>query len=77
LPPLPKTTPPHSPLIPLPPHSPSLNVSAPLLQATVEGMTRNLALDDDKEGNDGIKDHSIPAMRGGALAPEPAQGDGL
>jgi hypothetical protein len=54
------------------PHSPTLDDSAPILEATVKGMTRNLALNNAKGGDDSIRSQSIAAMRGGALAAIPA-----
>jgi hypothetical protein len=50
---------------------------APVLQATVEGMTRNLALEDAKVADVGLRGHNIAAMRGGALAAESVEQEGL
>ena len=72
MPSLPQTIPPHSlPLSP-PLHTPLVDDGAPILQATVEGMMRNLALKDVEAGDVGFRDHNIATMWDGAPTAESA-----
>jgi hypothetical protein len=77
LPSLLESTPPHSPLLPLPPYSLIVDVSTPTLQVTIEGMTRNFALDDAEVGDYGLISHNIAPMRGSASVAEEAPKDGF
>jgi hypothetical protein len=62
MPSLPQTTPPHSlPLSP-PPHTLLVDNGTPILQETVEGMMRNLALKDIEAGDASFRDHNIATM---------------
>ena len=54
----------------------SYSDSAPILEATIKDMIRNLAFNDDKGGDDSIRNQGIAAMKGGALATVPADEEG-
>jgi hypothetical protein len=43
----------------------------------VEGITKNLAIDDAEARDDGFRDHNIVAMIGGALAAELGEEEGF
>jgi hypothetical protein len=47
------------------------------LQTMVEGITKNLAIDDAEARDDGFRDHNIVAMIGGALAAELGEEEGF
>jgi hypothetical protein len=70
MPPMPQTSHPLSPPLPLLPHTPIVDDTAPILIATIEGIMRNLAPEDAKAGDAGFRDHNIATKRDGAPAIE-------
>jgi hypothetical protein len=73
MPQMPQTTPSRSPPLPLPLHTPLVDDAAPILQKTVEGIMKNLGLEDAEVGIAGFKDHNIATMLDMALAAESAE----
>jgi hypothetical protein len=54
-----------------------VDVSVPILQATIEGMTRNLVLDNAEAREYGLTDHNIAPMRDSASTAKEALEDSL
>ena len=54
-----------------------MDVATSILQATMEGMTKNLALEDAEVGDVGLRAYNTAAMRGGALVAKSIKKEGL
>jgi hypothetical protein len=54
-----------------------VDVATSILQATMEGMTKNLALEDAEVGDVGLRAYNTAAMRGGASVAKSVKKEGL